>query len=164
MAEEVARSKEVEDAMDVEQHYSGTVDVSTSGHRSNSANLYLVSTKNHPSFGQSFNLRAFQDLDINTYNQIIGNTQARNAHEGGGGEDHGAAVYITAGDKPQVYIYDPAFDPEDWPLPPSKEEIKAAKDTDTELQYTRRKLGKARMVSRVRELLNYLKKRQERPR
>lgn len=162
MAKALAESAPVKDAMDVEQRYAGTIDTCTSGHRANSANLYLVSTKNHPSFGLSFYARAFKTLDRQAYEALLADEKERKAHKGRGGEDHDVAVYITSpqqtpGGIPRVYI----FDPENWPKPPSKEEIKAAKEAEkrgaSPLKYKRRELSNASMVHRVHELLNHLK-------
>lgn len=78
------------------------------GHRVNSANLYLVSTKNHPCLGHSFDVHRLQRLGsegIRKASELLKDEEKRAQHMNRGGTDHDVAVLITAGSE-TVYIYD----------------------------------------------------------
>lgn len=137
LTSDVQMSANVRDVMANEKLATGTITECTMAHRVNSANLYLVTTKNHPSFGQSFHAHGYNRLDPDAARAYVADPEARQQHEDRGGEDHEVAVLITEGSS-KVYIYDPAFEREDWPKPG--------------------RLGDALMLGRVRHLLDMLKK------
>ncbi|KAF4546013.1 uncharacterized protein LTHEOB_4665 [Lasiodiplodia theobromae] len=136
---EVATLPETADALIHEKAASGTIIECTLNHRTNSGNLYLVSTKNHPSLGQSFDVRKLQRLGsagIDEARKLVEDKKKREEHENRGGKDHEVAVYITPGSA-NVYIYDPAFEMDEWPVPT--------------------RLPEAMMLNRVKQLLCHLK-------
>lgn len=136
---EVATLPETVDALAYEKAASGTVMECTLNHRSNSGNLYLVSTKDHPALGQSFAVRKLQrkgSAGIGEAKKLMEDEKKREEHENRGGKDHEVAVYITPGSA-KVYIYDPSFEMDEWPTP--------------------KRLPEAQMLNRVKQLLCHLK-------
>ncbi|KAF4545408.1 uncharacterized protein LTHEOB_5241 [Lasiodiplodia theobromae] len=107
-----AAEQETLDALVYEKAASGTIEECTAGHRVNSANLYLVSTKNHPCLGHSFAVRRLQRLGSEEGHprgerltqrrgeeSSAAHEQRRNGPRRSGGPHHRRIGY-------SVYIYD----------------------------------------------------------
>lgn len=134
---DVAALPETVDALVHEKAASGTIIECTIHHRTNSGNLYLVSTKDHPSLGQSFAVRKLQRMGsagVDEAKKLLEDEEKREEHKNRGGKDHDVAVYITPGSA-QVYIYDPAF----------------------EMDVAPKRLPEALMLNRVKQLLYHLR-------